>query len=45
MIGAESELARTIFLSSPHARTRRQRIVSQIVAAGAVAGTVLAASE
>ncbi len=43
--GSESELARTAFLVSGHASARRNRIVSHLVAAGAVAGTVLAASE
>lgn len=43
--GAESELARGVFQSSDHARRRRKRIVGQFVAAGAIAGTAIAASE
>ncbi len=43
--GGESELARSVFKSSVHARRRRNRIVSQLVAASAIAGTALAATE
>lgn len=43
--GAESELGRRVFKSSIHARRRRNRIVSQLVAASAIAGTAIAAAE
>jgi CelD/BcsL family acetyltransferase involved in cellulose biosynthesis len=42
--GAESELGRSVFLSSAHAQSRRTRI-RQILAASATAGTAFAAIE
>lgn len=43
--GAESERGRQLFRASDYARTRRQRFVRQLAAAGALAGTALALAE
>ncbi|MCX7863928.1 MAG: GNAT family N-acetyltransferase [Novosphingobium sp.] len=40
--GAESRIGRDVFLSSAHARSHRQRIMKQIAAASALAGTMIA---